>query len=293
MTGIGVLCQLLLNGILFGSMYGVAAIGLSLIFGSMEIVFIAQGSVMMLAAYGTYFLFCLGRIDPFLSLAIVMPGFMLLGYLMYMLLFRREGGLSKDTSLLIAFGLMIFLENLMTLLWSPDTRAVSTSYTGLGLSFLGLEISLTRLLVFVLSILAATIVSLWLRLTLTGNAVRAATEHQAAAALMGINAHKVKSLTFGIGIGLAGLAGTATAVTYPFDPTFGFIFSLKALIAVALGGIGSVCGALLGGIILGVLESVGAYVLTGVWANAVSYTVFLLVLMVRPEGLFSIGQRRA
>lgn len=293
MSGVGVFFQLLVNGILFGSMYGVAAIGMSLIFGSMEIIFIAQGSVMILAAYCTYFLFHFGRFDPFLSLVFVLPGFMLLGFLMYMALFRRQGGLGKDTSLLVAFGLMILLENLMSVLWSPDTRAVSTSYTGMGLSFWGLEISLTRLLVFGLSILAAIAVSLWLRLTLTGNAVRAATEHQAAAALMGINAHKVKSITFGIGIGLAGLAGTATAVSYSFEPTFGFLFSLKALIAVALGGIGSVTGALLGGIILGVLESVGAYVFTGVWANALSYSVFLLVLMIRPEGLFSSGQRRA
>jgi branched-chain amino acid transport system permease protein len=293
MTGASVFFQLLINGILFGSMYGVAAIGLSLIFGSMEIIFIAQGSVMILAAYGTYFLFHLAQFDPFFSLSLVLPGFMLLGFLLFTLLFRRKEGLSKDSSLLVAFGLMILLENLMSVLWSPDTRAISTSYTGQALSFWGLDISITRLVVFGLSILATIAVSLWLRLTLTGNAVRAATEHPQAAALMGIKAHRVKALTFAIGIALAGLAGTATAASYSFDPTFGFLFSLKALIAVALGGIGSIAGALLGGIILGVLESAGAYVFTGVWANAVSYIVFLLVLMVRPEGLFTKHTRRA
>jgi branched-chain amino acid transport system permease protein len=211
---------------------------------------------------------------------------MLLGFVLFMALFRRKGGLNKDSSLLVAFGLMILLENLMSVLWTPDTRAVTTSYTGQALSFWGLDISITRLLVFGLSILATLAVSLWLRLTLMGNAVRAATENPQAAALMGIKTSRVKAITFAIGIALAGLAGTATAASYSFDPNFGFIFSLKALIAVALGGIGSVTGALLGGIILGVLESAGAYLFTGVWAHAVSYTVFLLVLMVKPEGLF-------
>ncbi len=293
MSGASVFFQLLINGILLGSMYGVAAIGLSLIFGSMEIIFIAQGSVMILAAYCTFFLFQFGHLDPFVSLGLILPGFMLLGVVLYNLLFRKVAGTGKNAPLLIAFGLMILLENLMSVLWTPDTRAVRTSYTGLGLSLGALQISFTRLLVFGLAISATLAVSVWLRTTLTGKAVRAATEDQAAASLMGINPHRVKAITFGVGIALAGLAGTATASSYSFDPTFGFLFSLKALIAVALGGIGSLVGALLGGILLGVLESAGAYIFTGVWANAISYTAFLLVLMIKPEGLFSQRARRA
>lgn len=286
--------QLFVNGLLLGSMYGVAAIGLTLIFGSMDIIFIAQGSVMILAAYATFFLFDLWGMDPILSLTLVLPGFLAFGFLLYYLLFRRVAATSgKNASLLIAFGMMILLENLMSLLWSPDTRAIRTTYTGLGMSLFGLRVSYTRLIVFAMSILAASGVGLWLRISLTGKAVRAATEHEAAATLMGINPHKVKAITFGVGIALAGLAGTSTALSYSFDPTFGFLFSLKALIAVALGGIGSLGGALLGGILLGVLESAGAYMFTGVWANAVSYTVFLVVLMTRPEGLFTLRSRNA
>jgi branched-chain amino acid transport system permease protein len=293
MSGTGAFLQLLINGILLGSMYGVAAIGLSLIFGSMEIIFIAQGSVMILAAYCTFFLFQLGNVDPFVSLSLIVPGFAILGFALYHLLFRQVAGMGKNAPLLIAFGLMILLENLISVLWTPDTRAVRTSYTGLGFSVLSLHISLTRLLVFGLALSATCAVSLWLRKTLTGKAVRAATEDLEAATLMGINPHRVKAITFGIGIALAGLAGTATASSYPFDPYSGFIFSLKALIAVAIGGIGSVVGALLGGIFLGVLESAGSYVFTGVWANAISYTAFLIVLMLKPEGLFSRRMRRA
>ena len=293
MSSSAVFFQLFINGILLGSMYGVAAIGLSLIFGSMEIIFIAQGSVMILAAYCTFFLHHLYQLDPFFSVLVVLPGFVLFGFLLYMLLFRKLAGLGKNAPLLLSFGLMIFLENLMSVLWTPNTRAVTTSYTTLGLTFLDLRISITRLMVFTLAILATAAVSLWLRFTLTGKAVRASTEHLSAARLMGINPVKVRTITFGIGIGLAGLAGTATAAASPFDPTFGFLFSLNALIAVAIGGIGSVVGALMGGIMLGVLESAGAYLFTGVWASAVSYTAFLIVLMVRPEGLFTRSSRRA
>ena len=122
--------------------------------------------------------------------------------------------------------------------------------------------------------------------TLLGKAVRAATEDMGAATLLGISPRRVGGVTFAIGIALAGVAGVATAITYPFDPYFGFIFSLKALIAVAFGGLGSVGGALLGGILLGVIESVGSYMISGGWADAISYAAFLLVLMFRPEGLF-------
>jgi branched-chain amino acid transport system permease protein len=293
MMGASVVFQLLINGILFGSMYGVAAIGLSLIFGSMEIIFIAQGAMMILAAYFTYFLFNFGSIDPFASLLIVLPVFVLLGFLLYNLLFRKVADSGKNAPLLVAFGFMILLENLMSVLWTPDTRAISTSYTGVGLSLGNFQISFTKLLVLALALTATFLVTLWLRLTLTGKAVRAATENKRAASLMGIDPHKVKAITFGIGIALAGLAGTATASSYSFNPTFGFAFSLKALIAVALGGIGSLGGALVGGILLGVIESVGAYLFTGVWADAISFSAFLLVLMVRPQGLFTRSTRQA
>lgn len=293
MTNVSVFFQLLINGILFGSMYGVAAIGLSLIFGSMEIIFIAQGSMMVLAAYFTYFLFHLGSIDPFASLLVVLPVFALLGFLLYTVIFRKVADAGKNAPLLVAFGFMILLENLMSVLWTPDTRAVNTAYTGIGIALGNLQISFTKLMVLVLALTATFIVSLWLRRTLTGKAVRAATEHKRAASLMGIDPHKVKAITFGIGIALAGLAGTATASSYSFNPTFGFTFSLKALIAVALGGIGSLVGALTGGILLGVLESAGAYLFTGVWADAVSFSVFLLVLMIRPQGLFTRSSRQA
>jgi branched-chain amino acid transport system permease protein len=144
-------------------------------------------------------------------------------------------------------------------------------------------------MVFIISLAATGLVFFFMKKTLWGKAVRAASEDMGAAALLGISPRRVSGVTFAIGIALAGIAGVCTATTYPFDPYFGFLFSLKALIAVAFGGLGSVGGALLGGILLGLLESVGSYVISGGWADAISYAAFLLVIMLRPEGLF--GQR--
>jgi branched-chain amino acid transport system permease protein len=130
-------------------------------------------------------------------------------------------------------------------------------------------------------------VTFFLRRTMLGKAVRAASENLEYAMMVGITPHTVNTITFALGMGLAGLAGVATATTYGFDPFSGFVFSLKAMIALAIGGMGSVAGGLLGGILLGVVENYTAFVLTGGWADVVAYAVFLLVLMFKPEGLFS------
>jgi len=278
--------QILVNGVLFGSMYGVAAIGLSLIFGTMQIIFIAQGAMMILAAYITYWIFTLTSVDPFFCFVLIIPIFLGIGWVFYAGLFSRVAAAGKNPSLLLAFGLMILLENLMSLVWTANTRAVTTSYTGMGLELGSIRISFTRLVVFLVSLLATGLVFFFMKKTLWGKAVRAASENIKAAALLGISPRRVSGITFSIGIALAGIAGVATATTYPFDPYFGFVFSLKALIAVAFGGIGSVGGAMFGGILLGVIESVSSYTISGGWADAISYGAFLLVLMFRPQGLF-------
>ena len=283
---IDILIQILINGILFGAMYGIAAIGLSLIFGTMQIIFIAQGAMIVLAAYGTFWLFHFFSMDPYLSIIVIFPVSVIFGFGLYQVLFRRVAQAGKFPSLLIAFGLMVLLENLISVLFTPNPRSVRVSYTAYGISALGLKISFTRLMAFIMAILATTGVSLFLKKTLIGKAVRAASENLESATLVGITPHRVNSITFGIGIGLAGLAGIATATTYSFDPYFGFVFSLKAMIALALGGMGSVVGALMGGVLLGVLESYGSFFLTGGWADVISYAAFMLVLMFRPEGLF-------
>ena len=291
---VGLLLQLVINGILFGAMYGLAAIGLSLIFGTMRIVFLAQGTVIVLMAYLCYWLFTLFHIDPYVSTPVLGIIALLLGAGLYQVLFRRAVRMEdKNISLLIAVGLMFLLENFMAVAWTPNPRSISTSYTSSSLSIGTLDLSFTRLMGFAMAMLATGAVTLFLKKTFVGKAVRAASEDIEAARLVGISPHWVNTMAFAIGIGLSGIAGIAVSTTYPFDPYFGFVFSLKAMIALALGGLGSVSGALLGGIILGLLESLAAFFISGGWADAIGYAVFLLVLLFRPEGLFVRSIKKA
>ena len=278
--------ELVVNGVLFGAMYGVAAIGLSLIFGTMRIIFLAQGSMIVLGGYCAYWLFKLFGVGPYVTLILLAPVSLLTGAVIYQLLFRRVAALEdKNVSLLIAVGLTFMLESLMSFAWTPDPRTITTSYTATSFTLAGMRISFTRSLGFVIAIIATFAVTQFLRKTLAGKAVRAVSENMVSSALVGIAPHRVNMIAFAIGIALAGVAGCTLAATYSIDPYFGFLLSLKALIALALGGLGNVSGALAGGVLLGLIESASAYFVPG-WSEAVVYVVFLLVLMFRPQGLF-------
>lgn len=278
--------ELVVNGVLFGAMYGVAAIGLSLIFGTMRIIFLAQGAMIVLGGYCAYWAFKRLGVDPYLTLVLLTPASLLAGALVYQLLFRRVAALEdKNVSLLIAVGLTFMLESLMSVAWTPDPRSITTGYTATSFVIGGMRISFTRSIGFAIAIGATLVVTLFLRRTLAGKAVRAVSENMVSASLVGIAPHRVNMIAFAVGIALAGVAGCTLAATYTIDPYFGFLLSLKALIALALGGLGNVGGALAGGVLLGMVESTSAYFLPG-WSDAVAYIVFLLVLMFRPQGLF-------
>ena len=288
------MAQLSINGALGGAMYGVAAVGLSLIFGTMRLIFLAQGAMIILAAYVVRFLFYKLGIDPFLTLPIMVVGGGGVGWLIYQGLFRRAAAAEdRNISLLIAVGLMFLVQNLMTVIWGGNTAGIVTHYTASGIQLFGIRTSFTRTMGFLIAVAGTGLVELFLRRTLVGKAVRATSEDMMAATLMGISPHRVNAIAFAIGIALAGAAGVAVATTFPFNPFAGFIFSLKALVAMALGGIGNVTGALAGGILLGIIEAYTQYFVSGGWTNAVAYGVFLLVLMLKPEGLFSNPYKKA
>lgn len=290
----GLIVQLFVNGILFGTMYGIAAIGLSLIFGNMRIIFLAQGTMIIFMAYVCFWIFTLLGIDPYVSLIIIIPLSLLIGMGLYHILFREAAALEdKNISLLIAVGLMFLVENLIMLLWTANPRFISTSYTLMAFKPMGIIISVTRLMGLLMAVLSTVGVILFLKKTLMGVAVRAAAEDIISATLMGISPHRVNAVAFAIGIGLAGVAGVGLATIYPFDPYYGFIFALKAMISLAIGGIGSVIGALLGGILLGLLESLASFFFSGGWSDAIAYAAFLLVLMFKPEGLFIRSIKKA
>jgi len=287
------LFDIALNGVLFGAMYGAAAVGLSLIFGTMRIIFIAQGTMIVLASYVVYWLFTVLGLDPYVSIIVVVPLAFVVGAITYLLLFRTAAATAdKNTSLLIAVGLMFLGQNTISFLWTPNPRSITTFYTATGFDLFGTRISVTRSISFVITLVATLSVVVFLRRTLVGKAVRAASENMVTATLMGIDPHRVNAIAFAVGFALAGAAGVAFATTYPFDPYYGFVFALKALIALALGGIGNVVGALLGGILLGLIESFSSFFISAGWADAISYAVFLLVLMFRPEGLFASSLKK-
>ena len=284
---VGLITQAFVNGILLGTMYGTAAIGLSLIFGTMRIVFIAQGSVIIFFAYLCFWLFTLVGIDPYLSIIPIVLLALVLGIAFYYGLFK-EAAVLKDriSSLLIAVGLMFFLENFMTMAWTPNPRAVVTTYGFYTVRLFGIHTTLTRLIALGIAILATTGVFIFLRRTLIGTAVRACSEDSEASSLMGISPNRVNAVAFAIGTGLAGIAGINFATTYSFDPNYGFDVAIKALIALTLGGIGNVGGALLGGILIGVIESLASFYVGMGWAQAILFIIFLLTLTLRPYGLF-------
>ncbi len=183
---IDILLQLLINGILFGTMYGIAAIGLSLIFGTMRIVFIAQGTIIILAAYGSFWLFDLWSVNPYVSILIVVPGSLIVGLGLYQVLFRKVAREGQFPTLLIAFGLMALLENLMSLVFTADSRAIRTDLASYALTFMGMKISFTRLMAFLMAVSGTVVVTFFLKKTLLGKAVRAASENLEYAMLVGI-----------------------------------------------------------------------------------------------------------
>jgi branched-chain amino acid transport system permease protein len=288
--------QLIVNGILFGAMYGIAAIGLSLIFGTMRILFLAQGTIIIFFAYICFWLFTLLGMDPYLSLVVIVPLSLVMGIVFYQLLFREAAALEdKNVSLLIAIGLMFLVENLMTVFWTGNPRSLNTEYATLVFRPFPFDLGFpfTRSMGLLLAVLSTIGVVIFLKKTYIGLAVRAASQNMVWTTLMGVNPHWVNSVSFAIGIGLAGVAGVGLGTVYPFDPFYGFIFALKAVIALALGGIGSVTGALLGGISLGLIESLASFFFSGGWSDAISFAVFLLVLMFKPEGLFVRSTKKA
>ena len=180
----------------------------------------------------------------------------------------------------------------MTVVWTPNPRAVVTSYGFFAIQISDINITLTRLIGLVLAVIATFGISLFLKKTLIGTAVRATSEDVEASTLMGINPNRVNAVTFTIGIGCAAIAGVTMATTYSFDPVYGFDFAIKALVALTLGGIGRVFGALLGGILLGLIESFGAFYVGTDWSQGIVFAVFLLALTFRPYGLFGgAGQK--
>ncbi len=275
---------------MIGGLYGLAAVGLSLIFGVLKVLNVAHGELIMLGGYGAYWLFALLGFDPFASLLLVLPLLVLLGLGLYSALFAFVVRADEETriknSLLIGFGLALALHALAVKLWTADERGITTAYAGAVLTVGQLAIPLVRLAS--LAVAFALIAALHLLLTRWrwGRAIRATAEDWQAALLTGIDVRRAYLLAFALGTGLAGAAGTLVSVGYSISPSIGLEWTLKALIVVVLAGLGSMFGTFVGGLFLGVAEAVSAAVFGGPYREVAGLVIFFAVLVARPQGLF-------
>lgn len=278
--------QTIVSGFLTGSLYALIGIGLTIIFGVMRVINFAHGELLMIGMYITYWLFHLLGVDPLLSLLVTMPLLFLLGAGIQRWLIAPSIRAPEENLILLTVGVSLVLSNLALLLWTADYRTVKASYSGLAWRLGGISFSVPLLMGFGIALALTGVLFLFLMRTDMGRAIRATAQNRESALLMGIPVQKISMITFGIGASLAGAAGTLLDPVYYIYPNVGAPFTLKAFVIVVLGGMGNVVGALTGGLILGVAESLGAvYISTG-YRDAVGFVIFLLILTLRPSGLF-------
>lgn len=285
-----VLGQQLVLGLLIGGLYGLAAAGLSLVFGVLKVLNIAHGELIMVGGYAAFWLFSLLGVDPFVSLLLVVPLSLLLGAGLYLVLFgfvvRADEETRVKNSLLIGFGLSLAFHALAVRLWTADERSIALPYGGGVIQVGDLSIPVIRLASLVLALLLIGGLQLLLTRWRWGKAVRATAEDWQAALLTGIDIRRAYLLAFAVGTGLAGAAGTLVSVSYSISPSIGLEWTLKALIVVVLAGLGSMIGTFVGGLILGVAEAASAAVFGGPYREVVGLVIFVIVLLARPRGLF-------
>lgn len=285
------LAQQILLGLLIGGLYGLAAAGLSLIFGVLRVLNVAHGELLMLGGYASFWLFTLLGVDPFASLLGVVPALFLLGLCLYWTLFgfvvRAHEEVRIKNSLLIGFGLALALHASAVRLWTADERSITTDYAGQVVTVWGLAVPLVRLASLVLAFLFIAGLHLFLRGGRWGQAIRATAEDWEAALLMGIDVRRAYLLAFAIGTALAGAAGSLVSVGYSINPSIGLEWTLKALIVVVLAGMGSIVGTFFGGLFLGMAEAVSAVAVGGPYREVVGLVIFFCVLVARPQGLFT------
>jgi branched-chain amino acid transport system permease protein len=283
--------DLALSAVMLAGLYATMAYGLGLIYGVLRVVNLAHGGVIMGGAYLGWVLFERWGIDPYLSLPIVIVASFALGILMYRLLVRHlpRGPAGGPASLLLLFGTWLVLRNVAYLLFTGNDQAIRTSYSTTSFVFLGTHVSVNRLAVLAIAVVLPVLLHLLLKRTYTGRAIRAVAQNPDSCTLVGVDVERIYALTFGIGTALAGVAGLLSATIFSFNPGFGSGELLKSFVVVVLGGLGSVLGTGVAALILAIVEVFAILVLPSYLTSAVGFVMLVLVLVLRPGGLF--GQR--
>jgi branched-chain amino acid transport system permease protein len=288
------LVQGIILGILTAGVYALMASGQTLIFGIMKVVNLAQGAMVILAAYLSYQLFASFGIDPFLAIPITTAALFVVGVLVELLFLRplRKEDRS-ELSLLVTFAVALLLEGIMSVVWSTNVRSINTTYANASWTVFGYQITLVRLWAFLLSLAALGGLYLLLNRTRFGRAVRASVQNPESARLLGVQASRISAIGFGIGAATAAAAGSVFGLLYPFNSGSHYDLISKLLSIVLLGGLGSIGGAVVGAGIISVSSAVVASTVSPIWSDMTFFIVLLLVLLVRPRGLFGASARGA
>lgn len=289
MEYVSVLPQVLLSGVLIGFIYALVSVGLTLIYGVMDIVNFAHGEFLMLSMYVVFWLYTLFKVDPIFSLPLSVIALFLVGVLTHRLIIRYVLKGPMSAQIFATFGLMIFLQAAAQFFWSPDYRVIQAPLLSGGVNLFGLHAGRPQLVAALGALLTTAFIYWFIKKTETGRALQAVAEDQEAASLMGINSDRTFALAWGLGAACVGVAGALLANYYYIFPNVGTVFVLIAFVAVALGGFGSVPGALLAGVIIGVVEVVAGLFIGPAFKDVPVFALYMVVVLVRPQGL--LGSR--
>jgi branched-chain amino acid transport system permease protein len=289
---ISIFIQTIVSGILLGGLYALIGIGMTLIFGVMRVINLAHGEFLMIGMYTCFWMFKLWGVDPYVSIIVSVPLLFILGILFqrFIILPVIKARAPEENQILLTAGIGLVLTNIALLLFSPNYFTVLTSYSNATVVVKRISISLPLLWDFLISFGITGLLYLFLMKTDLGSSIRATAQNADSALLMGINTDRIIIVTFGIGCALVGAAGTLFMPLFYVFPFIGGEFTLKAFIVVALGGMGSALGALVGGLTLGVVESIGAAYISLGLKDVLGFVIFVLVLVLKPSGL--VGKTR-
>jgi branched-chain amino acid transport system permease protein len=279
--------QLIISGLLIGFIFSLIAVGLTLIWGVMDILNFAHGDFLMLAMFSSFLMFANLGLDPLMSLPLVVALLFLVGLLTFRLVIRPVLGYPGLIALLATFGLSIFIRNVVLFVLGPNYRVVNQSIlAGKNVSILGLHFSVAQVVSAVGCVLITYVVYLLIARTKYGRALRATSLDKDTALLMGINTNRVFALTFGLGAACVGVAGGLLSNFYPIFPEVGLNFAILSFVIVALGGFGNIGGAFLAGILVGLIENVGGFLIGPELKYTLVFLLYLAVISIRPRGLF-------
>jgi len=285
--------QILVLGLLLGGVYAMMASGLTLLFGVMRVVNLAHAAFILLASYLTYALYENLALDPMLSLVVTMPLMFGLGVALYLLLFPRleDSPRYVEMTVLLTFGLALIVEGGLTFVFTGIFRSVRPEYATTSLRFGEIFVPTSQLYASLLSF--ALLISLWvvLQFTKTGTAIRATMQNRAAAQIVGVNVRRVSALAFGIGMALAGAAGSLLSFMFPFFPARHWQWIALLLALIVLGGMGSIKGAVIGALLLAVASAAVTTLIGPTWSPITFYLTLFLILLIRPQGLFGTKVR--